>query len=59
MKFYSIFSELLSKHIEEKNKIRTGNYIKKIILALTSFDVYCVDIQHMSKELTKELYSVK
>ena len=55
MKFYSIFSELLSKHIEEKNKIRTGNYIKKIILALTSFDVYCVDIQHMSKELTKEL----
>ena len=55
MKFYSIFSELLTNHIEEKNKIRTGNYMKRIILALTSFDVYCVDIQHMSKELTKEL----
>jgi hypothetical protein len=27
MIFYSIFSELLVNHIEEKYKIRTGNYV--------------------------------
>lgn len=55
MKFYSIFSELLADHIEEKYKIRTGNYIKKIGFALTSFDMYCAGLHHKSEELTKEL----
>lgn len=55
MKFYSIFSELLANHIEEKYKIRTGNYIKKIVFALTSFDRYCAEMQYRPEELTKEL----
>lgn len=55
MNFCSVFSKLLDVHLEKKNKTCTEGYVKRTRFILASFDMYCVELQHTSEKLAKEL----
>lgn len=55
MNFYSAFSKLLDGNLEKKNKTCTENYVKRTRCILASFDMYCIELQHTSEALDKEL----
>jgi len=57
MTFHSVFSELLSEHLEKKSSVCTDNYVNAIRRSLASFDVYCINLGHNKEDLTEELVS--